>query len=384
MTQFGSNIGGNNNLFGCSVGDSTLYLGNQSAGPSGTIFAYTLDGSEKFTISNVNSDRYGWLSSFAPIGDEIYVGAWNDSTAGNGYGAVYRYTPGQQEFKFNSDDFSVEMLFDQTNNTQTTPQNTFHMLGSSNPVDNGWSLNLNHVPQSTAPNYIVSVGSTQATANQYFGASVGVGTEVIVVGEPYAENNSSPVNSGELHVYDTQGNILYNVNNLSGAEANENLGGSVKVRDGLIIATATGHQGDEGKVYILEESTTNQGVSATLKPADLSPGDRFGSDAGAADNLIVVGTRSTSLEGRAYVFDRAGTLQTTIEPTDAGPGSLYMNGSDRLEVDHPAAQEFNFGSGDFTIEAWINRDQPYNHGICSLWEELIRDHLLSIYSVIIH
>ena len=38
--------------------------------------------------------------------------------------------------------------------------------------------------QSTAPNYIVSVGSTQAATSQYFGASVGVGTEVIVVGGP--------------------------------------------------------------------------------------------------------------------------------------------------------------------------------------------------------
>ncbi|OUW84337.1 MAG: hypothetical protein CBD74_04495, partial [Saprospirales bacterium TMED214] len=369
VTQFGPLIGGNNGFTGISVSSERLYLGSYHANDyGGVIFVYTIDGGAIYTISNNDGNEYlGWDKSFAAIGENLYAGGYNNETAGGAAGVVYKFGPGEAELNFETNDFSVEMLFDQTNNTQTTPQDTFHMLGSSDPADNGWSLKLNHAPQSTAPQHIVSVGSTQATADQYFGASVGVGTEVIVVGEPYAENNASPDNSGELHVYDTQGNILYNVNNLSGAEADENLGGSVKVRDGLIIASATGHQGNEGKVYILEESTTNQGVSTILKPTDLSSGDRFGSDVGAADELIVAGTRSTSSEGKAYVFNRSGTLQTTLEPTDAGAGSIDFDGSsDRFSVSN--REDFEFGSGNFTIESWIYIDnQSEASGIVSKW-----------------
>ena len=49
-----------------------------------------------------------------------------------------------------------------------------------------------------------------------------------------------------------------------------------------------------------------------------------------------------------------------------GNSSIYFDGNGDYLID-PASSDFNFGTGDFTIEAWVKINQFTLLTICSLW-----------------
>ena len=47
------------------------------------------------------------------------------------------------------------------------------------------------------------------------------------------------------------------------------------------------------------------------------------------------------------------SAQVSTEQSKFGGKSMYFNGSTRLSIDDVSARIFDFGTGDFTVEAWI-------------------------------
>lgn len=51
------------------------------------------------------------------------------------------------------------------------------------------------------------------------------------------------------------------------------------------------------------------------------------------------------------------SAQVSTEQSKFGGKSMYFNGSTRLSIDDVSAKIFDFGTGDFTVEAWIYPEQ---------------------------
>lgn len=51
------------------------------------------------------------------------------------------------------------------------------------------------------------------------------------------------------------------------------------------------------------------------------------------------------------------SAQVSTEQSKFGGKSMYFNGSTRLSIDDVSARIFDFGTGDFTVEAWIYPEQ---------------------------
>lgn len=51
------------------------------------------------------------------------------------------------------------------------------------------------------------------------------------------------------------------------------------------------------------------------------------------------------------------SAQVSTDQSKFGGKSMYFNGSTRLSIDDVSARIFDFGTGDFTVEAWIYPEQ---------------------------
>jgi len=168
---------------------------------------------------------------------------------------------------------------------------------------------------------ILNASSEYAVTGANFGCSVGIDGNYAVVG---AEKDSSAdiSNAGAAYVFkrDSHGNwkqkaVLY----ASDISANDYFGCSVSISGDYIIVGASGEDGgsfklnDSGAAYIFEkDSSGNWNEVAILHASDMGKFDEFGASVSVSGSYAVVGSLyedagdlGYSGAGSAYVFERA-------------------------------------------------------------------------------
>ena len=188
------------------------------------------------------------------------------------------------------------------------------------PEDNGVDINSGsvYVFDVTTRAQLFKLTADDAAANAYFGSSVAISGNTIVVGAPQADGVD--LFSGTAYVFDaTTGQQLFKLEG-SDVGPDDAFGYSVAVSgDTAIIGNFLNGGSSAGSVYLFD-TTTGQQI-ARLNESQLGhPGEtfiQFGVDVAAKGDLMVTNGRvfdGTDLIGRAYLFDlNTGALIAELE-----------------------------------------------------------------------
>jgi FG-GAP repeat len=148
------------------------------------------------------------------------------------------------------------------------------------------------------------------------GFGVAISGNTIVLGAPGRQVGAN-VNQGVLYVF-TKGASGWASATLSaelvptGGLANEDLGSTIAISGGTIVAGAEGRGGHEGIIYVFSEPASGWAGKlsqrAELTPADGQPHDRFGTAVAISGSTIVAGADYHQVgaspgQGTLYVFE---------------------------------------------------------------------------------
>jgi hypothetical protein len=175
----------------------------------------------------------------------------------------------------------------------------------------------------TARKIIASAANTQLTAGAFFGSSVRTENRIIAAGAPFTPTATFPASSpGQVYVTSCSlgatgscmpGVLLQNAAGVIG----ERFGASLALSRRFLVVGAParplGTSGEAGAVAVYSNINGNVGFETTLTPADLAPGDNFGTSVSLFRNSILVGA-----SGDDVPDPRAGSI------SDAGSARLFV------------------------------------------------------------
>ncbi|PKA15712.1 putative Ig domain-containing protein [Leptospira haakeii] len=199
------------------------------------------------------------------------------------------------------------------------------------------------------------IKASNSDLNDYFGNSIAVSGDIMVVGTNYessnqttitngngsSSNNSAP-NAGAAYVYTRSGNSWSQEAYLKApnAEANDNFGASVAISGNTIVVGAYGEDSSDktitngptassnndktsaGAAYVFVKSGNTWSQQAYLKAPDATANDNFGYSVSISGDTIVVGANP----GPAYVYVRSGNTwshQATLTSSNLDSFDFY-------------------------------------------------------------
>lgn len=294
-TKIQANDGTAGDQFGGAVGISgtTVIVGaNANASSSnrnGSAYIYTLTGGswtlqQKLTPADGEAnDVFG--TAVAISGDTAVVGAYGDTVGTNqGQGSIYIYT----------------------------------RSGST------WTLQQ-------------KISAADGAAFDYFGKSVAIAGDTVVVGAEEADISTS-INQGAAYVFFRTGTTWAQQAKLTANDGGviDIFGASVAISgDSVIVGAseeAVGANTQQGGAYVFTRSGTTWTQQAKLVATDGTPFDYFGFSVSIDGNTAAVGTLqdigANFQQGSAYIFTRSGTTwtqQQKLVASDAAAGDSFGN-----------------------------------------------------------
>ena len=315
---------------------------------------YLIDGTsgaELLELQNPNpsgSDYFGWSVAVIPNGD-IAVGAWQDDVGGVVAGAVHL---------FDGVDGSLLQTIDNPNPSAddrfgyaltVTPDSTI-AIGAYQEAGGGSVYFYN-----TAGNLLQTVNNPTGDANAEFGKSLAANSlSDVLVGAPQQDvvDGSVIADAGSVHVYNTAGISLLQVNNPMPA-VNDNFGSAVAAaaNDDLIISARLidNFADNDGSVFVHDPVTGNEIWSVANPVADLD--GLFGAAlASTPQGHIVVGAANDDTgdinSGKVFVFEGlAGGLIQVIENPLPGANFNFGQGLDVTPAGQIAVGAFGADGG---------------------------------------
>ena len=214
----------------------------------------------------------------------------------------------------------------------------------------------------------VTVTSPQNPPLDWFGNSVGISGNTVVVGAPEATVGAN-TQQGAAYVFvapisndytswatEPTKPTLYNAQlTASNGLGYGYLGTAVGISGNTVVAGATGAESGTGAAYVFVEPTNSNGVptwaseheTTELPPSDGGFSDLFGYTVAISGNTIVAGApgltvNDNAFQGAAYVFTQSGVATYAIEGSVTGLTSgtsvtlLDTDNSDSVTVTYPA------------------------------------------------
>ena len=211
--------------------------------------------------------------------------------------------------------------------------------------------------------------ATNADVVDFFGGSVAIFGELVVVGAPHEDSNATGINgnqsdnsapqSGAAYIFERVGGVWSQQAYLkaSNADPADLFGSSVAISGDLVVvgayaerSNATGVNGNEndnsaiysGAAYIFERVGGVWSQQAYLKASNTDDSDLFGSSVAISGELVVVGAhqedssstgvngnqtvRGAYSSGAAYIFERSSGVwsqQAYLKASNADPGDQF-------------------------------------------------------------
>src|SRR6056300_239111 len=255
--------------------------------------------------------RFGY--SVAIGGDRIVVGAFYGAST---YGSAYIFDlDGNQLAKLTASDGAASDFFGNS-----------VAIGSGRIVVGAYRDDVGaNTNQGSA--YIFDLDGTQlakitasdGAASTAFGGSITIGSDKIVVGA-YVDDVGANGNQGSVYIFDLDGTQLTKITASDGA-ASDFFGISVAVGGNKIVVGS--YQDDDngtasGSVYTYNLDGTNE---IKIIPSDGAAGDNFGQSVAVGENKIVVGATGYDIDpitftnfnsGKIYTYDLDGTNELII------------------------------------------------------------------------
>jgi Tol biopolymer transport system component len=298
-----------------SVGNNKVVVGAYRKNSlTGAAYIYDLDGTNevKITASDAGTDYY---AEEVVIGsNKVVVGAPRDAS---GNGSVYVYDlDGTNEVKITASDAATASQ--PARFGQAVAIGDGKIIVGAPGDHNGSSNGAVYVYDLDGTNE-VKITASDGQTNAYFGHSVSVDSNKIVVGSYYHNSNGSE--SGAVYVYDLDGTNQLKITP-SDAAANDWFGHSVAVDNNKIVVSS--HRSGAGSAYVYDLDGTNE---VKITPSDGVSGDQFGWEVAIDNNKIIVGADydddNGSASGSAYVYDLDGTNEVKITPSDGAANDWF-------------------------------------------------------------
>jgi FG-GAP repeat len=268
---------------------------------SGAAYVYRFDGTtwneeaELVAADATTLDQFGIAVDVD--NDTIVVGAWKDSNqhgprAGSAYVFVRGGTSWFQAQKLvasdaaSSDEFGTSVALDGTTAVVGAPHHDQPVLPDSGAA---------YVFQHDGTGLVETAQLLTQANGDRSGSAVAVSGDTIVVGSPGAD--LAAIDCGRAHVWARSGTIwiLSGVLDGSALTANAQLGGSVALGGGLVLAGAELEDlpaaAGAGAVYVFRPQGTGWPALGGLSAGDAAGDDGYGSSVGLSGERAVIGVR---------------------------------------------------------------------------------------------
>ncbi len=354
--------GTKNDWYGKSVGiaeDNVVVgaiLDDDMGDGSGSAYVYRWNGNSydeyKLTASDGSeTDQFG--GAVAISGDVIAVGAIQEDELGTNSGSAYAYRwngSGYDEYKLTASDGAAYDYFGNSIGVSGNNIIVGAYLSNSSGPDAG-SAYLYHWNGASYEEYKFT--ASDSIGFDYFGYSVAISGDNAVIGAHYDDDNGS--NSGSAYVYRWEESAYQEYKlTASDAEAGDNFGYSVAIDgDNVAVGTFTTE-----KTYVYRWN----GVSYDefiLTASDGAVNDHFGSSVGICGDNIVVGAYGNSDNGNSsgsiYIYHWNGTAYTgfKLNAPDGAAGD-NLGGSVGISVDSVVVgAKYDDDNGDASGSAYV-------------------------------
>ncbi len=272
-------ISGDTVVIGGESYDGVIYVGSAYIYERpATGWATTSSFAAKLTAADgADDDHFG--CSVGISGDTVVIGAYGDDDNGSRSGSAYVYErPG-----------------------------------------GGWA---------TTSSFDAKLTASDGAAEDFFGLSVGISGDTVVIGAPDDDDNGD--DSGSAYVYERPATGWATTSNFdakltaSDGAADEHFGCSVALSGDTVVIGAKLND-DNGSAYVYQRPAggwaTTSSFDAKLTAADGAADDHFGGSVGISGDTVVIGASGDddngSRSGSAYVYQRPGTGWTTTSSFDA-------------------------------------------------------------------
>ena len=336
---------------GVSIDGYTMVIGarldDDDGNNSGSAYVFTRGSTfnwtqiAKLTASDGAADDY-FGRSVSIDGDTIVIGSPNEDVYGSNSGAAYVYT-----------------------------RNTAGSLTS------GWTQRA-------------KLTASDGAAGDYFGHSVSIDGDTIVIGAWYDTDQGSHSGSAYVFTRNTAGSLTSGWTQrakltASDGAANDNFGETVSVDGDTIVIGARWNDGQNGSAYVFTRNTAGSLTSGWTQRAKLTAsngaaGDHFGISVTIDGDTIAIGAWGrTSYQGSAYIFTRntAGSLTsgwTQRAQLTASDGAASDMFGGNLSIDGDTVVVGAHGdddNGSMSGSAYVfTRDTPGS--LTSGWTQLIK------------
>jgi hypothetical protein len=322
------------------VGAQTDDIGSFTASAQGSVYMFATWGQrQKLTADDGTAyDQFGY--SVAVSGTTAVVGTWRDDIGsrinqGSAYVFVQSGSSWSQQAKLIAGDGTTGDGFGYS----VAIHKETVVVGASGD-DIGSNIDQGSAYVFVRNPFATPVWSEQAkltgfkgAASDFFGQSVAISEDTVVVGAPWDDINSA-ANQGSVHVFWRSGSSWSQPAVLIAGDgaANDEFGSSVAISEETIVVGApwddVGTSGNQGSAYIFWGSRASWSQKQKLTAGDGSAWDLFGCSVAISNDTLVVGALFDSWQGSAYVFVRSGTWsqQAKLTANDAG-GSDWFGSS---------------------------------------------------------
>jgi hypothetical protein len=180
----------------------------------------------------------------------------------------------------------------------------------------------------TSGKLIATFVSPAAQEDGYFGWSVAISGNFLVVGAPY-EASGGFARAGNAYVFSTLTQKSVATLTSPDAQTGGLFGGSVAINGNLIVVGASNESTSYGKAYVFN---TMGGLVSTLSSSNPQPFGNFGESVAISGKTVVVGQPQTTdpeainlgggFPGEAFLFNTNGTSLSTL----LNPGTTTLCG----------------------------------------------------------
>jgi len=191
------------------------------------------------------------------------------------------------------------------------------------------------ISPSNIPNVIAKLTASDGAAGDYFGHSVALSGDTLVISAP--DDDDKGIDSGSVYVYVLSGTIWAEQAKLTASDgaAGDSFGRSVAIDGETIIIGA--RQDDDngtssGSAYIYTRSGSTWTEQAKLTASDGAASDSFGTSVAISGDTVVIGARldddNGTNSGSTYVYTRSGSMwteQAKLKASDGAAADFFGN-----------------------------------------------------------
>ena len=320
-----------------SIEPSTIPSKQPSTIPSDTP-TVILSSSAVFESKLVNSDGADndWFGHVVALdADTAVIGAYNDDDNGSESGSAYIYTHSggswAQQAKLIADDGAPDDKF----GFALAIGGDTVVVGAYRDDDKGSNSGSAYVYTRSGTTWTqqAKLKASDGAAFDYFGASVAISGDTIVVGAWGNDDNGSA--SGSAYIFTRSGTTWSEQAKLtaSDGESDDRFGQHVAISGNTIVVGADNDDDNgsaSGSAYVFTGSGTMWNEQAKLIASDGAAFDDFGQSVAIDGDTIVIGAwmddDDGSMSGSAYIYTRSGTTwteQVKLTASDGGAGEMF-------------------------------------------------------------